>query len=98
MKWSNAVGEDTANTLMSHTGHRLSRPVAFKFTLDPTEAQSAEFFRCAGASRFCFNYHVAAIKTNLDIRATEREAGVAKAAMTPSLSWSVQSRINEFNA
>jgi putative transposase len=98
MKWSNAVGEDTANTLMSHTGHRLTRPVAFKFTLDPTEAQAAEFFMCAGASRFCFNYHVAAIKTNLDVRATEREAGVAKAAMTPSLSWSGQSRINEFNA
>ncbi|MFN7149704.1 MAG: hypothetical protein ACK4V6_09505, partial [Microthrixaceae bacterium] len=58
----------------------------------------ADFFRCAGAARFCFNRHVAIVKENLITRTTEREAGVGTSEMTPSLSWSAQSRINEFNA
>jgi len=98
VKWSNAGGDNTDKVLVSHTGHRLTRPVAFQFCLDPTGDLVGDFFRCAGASRFCFNHHVAAIKANLDVRATERESGLGKDNMTPSLSWSAQSRITAFNA
>jgi putative transposase len=98
VKWSNAGGDNTDKVLVSHTGHRLTRPVAFQFTLDPTEDLVGDFFRCAGAARFTFNHHVATIKTNLDVRATERESGPGKDNMTPSLSWSAQSRINAFNS
>ena len=98
MKWSNAAGDNADKVLVSHTGHRLTRRVAFQFTLDPAEDLVGEFFSCAGAARFCFNHHVAAVKDNLTIRADERDTGVPVSEMTPSLSWSVQSRINEFNA
>ena len=98
VKWSNAAGDNTEKGLVSHTGHRLSRPVAFKFALDPTCVQAQMFLRCAGAARFAFNHHVAAVKANLNVRADERDAKVAEEAMTPSLSWSAQSRIGEFNA
>lgn len=98
MKWSNAAGDNAGQVLVSHTGHRLSRAVAFQFTLDPTGAQAQDFFRCAGAARFAFNHHVASVKTNLTCRAHQRAMGMPAEAMTPSLSWSVQSRINEFNA
>ena len=98
MKWSNATGDNDDKVLVSATGHRLTRRVAFQFTLDPTEALVGDFFRCAGASRFTFNHHVAAVKDNLTTRADERDAGVPADEMTPALSWSAQSRINAFNA
>ena len=98
VKWSNVAGDDAGQVLMSHTGHRLSRAVAFQFTLGPTRAQVQDFFRCAGAARFTFNHHIASVKANLTCRAHQRAMGMPVEAMTPSLSWSVQSRINEFNA
>jgi putative transposase len=98
VKWSNVAGDDAGQVLMSHTGHRLSRAVAFQFTLDPNRAQVQDFFRCAGAARFTFNHHIASVKANLTCRAHQRAMGMPAEAMTPSLSWSVQSQINEFNA
>jgi putative transposase len=98
VKWSNAAGANAGQVLVSHTGHRLSRPVAFQFTLDPTRDQEAEFFRCAGAARFAFNHHIAAVKANLTCRSHQRAMGMPAEAMMTPLSWSAQSRINEFNA
>lgn len=98
MKWSNAAGDNAGQVLVSHTGHRLSRAVAFPFTLDPTRAQAQDFFRCAGAARFAFNHHIASVETNLTCRSHQRAMGMPKGLMTPPLSWSAQSRINAFNA
>ena len=98
VKWSNAAGANAGQVLVSHTGHRLTRPVAFQFTLDPTRAQAQDFFRCAGAARFAFNHHIATVKANLTCRSHQRAMGMPAESMTPSLSWSVQSRINDFNA
>lgn len=98
VKWSNAAGANAGQVLVSHTGHRLTRPVAFQFTLDPTRAQAQDFFRCAGAARFAFNHHIATVKANLTCRSHQRAMGMPTEAMTPSLSWSAQSRINDFNA
>jgi putative transposase len=85
-------------TILSATGQILTRAVTFQFTLDPTLDQTALFLKCAGARRFTFNHHLGLMKDNLDVRALEREATLEAADMTPSLSWSAFSFINEFNA
>jgi len=87
----------SAGPFVSRTGQVLSRSVAFQFALDPTDAQRILFAKCAGARRFCFNHHLGRVKENLDLRVTER-ATTIEADLTPSLSWSSFSLINEFNA
>jgi putative transposase len=72
--------------------------MAFKFALDLTAQQSQGLFRCAGARRFAYNYHIGRVKDNLSARAAEGQAGTPKDKMTPALSWSAVSFINEFNA
>lgn len=81
--------------LVSHTGQVLSRSVTFQFALEPTLDQRVLFTKCAGARRVAFNHHVARVKKNLDQRAEEKASGEC---VTPSLSWSAVSFINEFNA
>ena len=79
-------------------GPTLDRPVAFQFALDPTADQRILFAKCAGARRYTFNHHLGRVKINLDTRALERAADLDRDAMTPSLSWTGFSFINEFNA
>jgi putative transposase len=83
---------------VSATGVELTRPVAFKFALDPTVEQSRHLFMCAGARRFAYNHHIGRVKDNLSARSAEKEAGTEKDQMTPPLSWAAVSFINEFNA
>ena len=92
------TGERNVKILVSHTGHTLSRSVAFKFALDPTHEQANLFFMFAGASWFTFNRHAGRVKDNLAGRAAQKTASVDPLAMTPSLSWSRVSFINEMNA
>jgi putative transposase len=87
---------------LSYTGQILSRAVTFRFALDPNIEQKTLLAKCAGARRYTLNHHLARVKTNLEVRAAERDAvtevvTVAK-LLTPSLSWSGFSFINEFNA
>jgi putative transposase len=84
--------------LVSRTGQVLSRSVTFQFALDPTLEQRVLFAKCAGARRYCVNHHLGRVKENLDLRVTEREAKVESESLTPGLSWSAFSFINEFNA
>jgi putative transposase len=84
--------------LVSHTGVPLTRPVTFRFTLDPTREQHQRLLAHAGASRLAFNHQLARVKANLDQRAAERSYGIAQADLTPSLSWSKVSLINHMNA
>jgi putative transposase len=79
------------------TSGELTRACAFKFALDPTRSQQNMFWRYAGARRFAYNHHLARVKDNLEVRATELEAGVAQDELTPGLSWSKFSFINYFN-
>ena len=83
--------------LVSHAGVPLTREVAFRFALDPTVTQKATFLRYAGASRFAYNHHLARVKANLDQRRAEASYGIRPEELTPSLSWSKVSLINEFN-
>jgi putative transposase len=96
MKWSNAAGEP--DMVVSHAGHALVRPVSFRFAFDPTSDRARRFAMFAGARRYAFNHHVARVKANLEQRSHERETRVDKDQMTPALSWSTQSFINEFNS
>lgn len=95
MKWSSKSGN---KHLVSQTGHALVRRVSFRNALDVTDGQSQLLCSYAGARRFAYNHHVGRIKANLDARDAEGKAGVVKEQMTPPLSWSAQSFINEFNA
>ena len=82
--------------LISATGQVLSRSVTFQFALDPTEEQRTLFAKCAGARRFTINHHLARVKENLTQRAAERD--LDSGVVTPSLSWSWVSFVNEMNA
>ncbi|MGH8889941.1 MAG: RNA-guided endonuclease TnpB family protein [Acidothermaceae bacterium] len=76
----------------------MTREVTFRFALDPTRAQAQMLSAHAGAARFAFNHHIARVKANLDQRAAMRTYGIDEADLTPWLSWSKFSFINEFNA
>ena len=84
--------------LLSHAGVPLERPVAFRFALDPTEAQTRMLLSHAGAARLAFNHHVRRVRANLGQRRAELSYGVPADQLTPPLSWSKVSFINELNA
>lgn len=84
--------------MVSHTGVVLSRSVSFRFELDPTGPVEQRLWMFAGARRFAFNHHIGRVKANLETRQAEKAAGLGRAEMTPVLSWSKQSFINEFNS
>ena len=92
------VATGSADTLVSHTGVPLTRATTFRFTLAVNAEQHQRLLAHAGASRLAFNHHLGRVKANLDQRAAERSYGVADADLTPSLSWSKVSFINEMNA
>ena len=97
-----AAGKDgqatTPAVLLSHTGAALVRPVAFRFALDPTEVQEQQLLSHAGAARLAFNHHVRRVRANLGQRRAEVSYGIPAELLTPSLSWSKVSLINEMNA
>jgi putative transposase len=84
--------------LVSHTGVSLTRPMSFRFTLDPNRVQHQQLLAHAGASRLAFNHQLGRVKANLDQRAAERSYGIAEVDLTPSVSWSKVSLINHMNA
>lgn len=84
--------------LRSVAGVPLTRAVTFKFALDPSQTQANVLSSHAGAARVAFNHHLARIKVNLDQREAEKSYGIATKDLTPALSWSKVSFINEFNA
>ena len=92
------VATGSADTLVSHTGVPLARVTTFKFTLDVNDEQHHRLLAHAGASRLAFNHHLARAKANLDQRAAEKSYGLDEADLTPALSWSKVSFINEVNA
>ena len=96
--WVNESDMTSAHRQDSHTGHDLTRSVAFKFALDPTSEQCDQLRIFAGAARLTFNHHLARVKDNLTERANEKESGATASDVTPSLSWSKVSFINEVNA
>jgi putative transposase len=70
---------------------------AVVFTLDPSPAQVGMLRNYLGAVRFGFNWALGQAKTNLEVRAAERDAGVAEDRLTPAVSWSKFSLRKQFN-
>jgi putative transposase len=94
--WKKTDGEK--GPLVSHTGVVLSRATTFRFELDPTDEVEQRLWMFAGARRFAFNHHIGRVKANLEVRQADKAAGLKRPEMTPSLPWSKQSFINEFNS
>jgi putative transposase len=93
-----AAMKQASPVLVSHTGVPLTRATTFRFTLHANRAQARQLLAHAGATRLAFNHHLGRVKANLDQRAAERSYGIAEADLTPALSWSKVSFINEVNA
>lgn len=74
----------SARPLVSASGVMLTRPVAYRFALDPTRAQRELFARYAGAARYAFNHHLARVRANLDQRIAERSYGMGEGDLTPA--------------
>ena len=90
--------EDSSSVLVSHTGVPLTRATTLKFTLDVNHEQYGHLLSHAGAFRLAFNHHIGRVQANLDQCAAERSYGITDAELTPALSWSKVSFINEMNA
>ncbi len=80
MPWAKKDKRD--EQLVSANGAALTRPVAFKFALEPNLEQSRRLFMCAGARRFAYNHHIGRIKDNLSVRSAQKQAGTEKDQMT----------------
>ena len=93
-----AARRNADTVLVSHTGVPLDRSTTFRFTLDPNRGQGQRLLAHAGAARLAYNHQLGRVRANLDQRAAERSYGIADADLTPSLSWSKVSFINEMNA
>ncbi len=92
------AGKNDTVSLVSHSSVPLTRATTFRFTLDPNQEQSQRLLAHAGAARLAYNHHLGRVRANLDQRAAERSYGIADADLTPVLSWSKVSFINEMNA
>jgi putative transposase len=93
-----AASENASPVLVSHAGVPLNRATTFRFTLDQNQAQHQALLAHAGAARLAYNHHIGRVKANLDQRTAERSYGVPEKQLTPALSWSKVSFINEMNA
>ncbi|HEX7105457.1 MAG TPA: IS607 family element RNA-guided endonuclease TnpB [Acidothermaceae bacterium] len=91
-----ALKNDTV--LVSHAGVPLTRATSFRFTLDVNAAEHQRLLAHAGAFRLAYNHHIARVRANLGQRAAERSYGLAETDLTPALSWSKVSFVNEINA
>ncbi|MEO3856216.1 IS607 family element RNA-guided endonuclease TnpB [Acrocarpospora sp. B8E8] len=71
---------------------------AYRFALDPTQAQARALASHCGAARFAFNWGLAQIKANLAQREAEKSYGVPDEQLTAPLSWSMYSLRKAWNA
>ena len=94
---SQKADAEPSGSVISATGQVLSRHTAFRFALDPTQAQVELFLRYAGAARFVFNHHLDRVQANLNQRRAEASYGIPTENLTSPLSWSPVSFINAFN-
>lgn len=56
---------------------------AYRFALDPTDAQAEALRSHCGGQRYAYNWGLAGVKANLDQRDAERSYGLADADLTP---------------
>ncbi len=78
--WRREAAESTG-VLVSHTGVRLCRPVAFKFALDVNAEQHEVLLRHAGAARFAYNHHLGLA---LERRTYGQDRDLASVSLAPT--------------
>ncbi len=66
---------------------------AVEVVLDPSPSQQRWLRSYAGSMRAAYNWALAEVRGNLEVRRDERERGVPEDALTPALSWSRESLI-----
>lgn len=66
----------------------MTRAVVFPLDISPSEERLLRSY--CGARRFAYNWVLATVKANLDVRRTEREAGVPEDQLTPAVSWNAK--------
>jgi putative transposase len=71
---------------------------AYRFVLDPTEAQVEALSSHAGGQRFAYNWALDLVKANLGQRAAERSYGVPADGLTPAVGWSGYELRKHWNA
>lgn len=70
---------------------------AYRYALDPSQAQQRAFRSHAGGARKAYNTMLGLVKAVMDQRAAERSYGVAGVDLTPALSWSLAGLRKEWN-
>jgi putative transposase len=70
---------------------------AYRFALDPTEAQEQALRSHCGAQRFAYNWGLSRVKANLAQREAERSYGIPDQELTPAAGWSAWELRKEFN-
>lgn len=63
----------------------VTRAVVFPLDVSPSEERLLLSY--CGARRFAYNWVLATVKGNLEVRRAEREAGVPEDELTPAVSW-----------
>jgi putative transposase len=71
---------------------------AYRFALDPTQAQVSILESHCGAARFAFNDMLGVVKAKLDQRSAERSYGIADEELTPPQGWSLAKVRKTWNA
>lgn len=71
---------------------------AVVFTLDVSPAQERMLRSYCGAARSGYNWALDQVTGNMQVRASERKAGVREDGLTPALPWSKYSLRKQFNA
>lgn len=69
-----------------------------RIALDPTPTQERKLRSHCGAARFAYNVMLSVVITNRDQRGAERTYEIAEESLTPAMSWSPWTLMNEWNA
>ncbi|MBK5221303.1 MAG: transposase [Acidimicrobiia bacterium] len=77
----------SSRTIRAMTGDGfVTRAVVFPLDMSPSEERLLGSY--CGARRFAYNWVLATVQDNLDVRRVERESGVPEDELTPAVPWS----------
>ncbi len=89
------MSSDTGHVEAAECGH-VTR--AFEVVLDPSPSQQRWLRSYVGSMRAAYNWALAEVRDNLEVRRAERDRGVPEDELTPALSWSAFSIAKRWRA
>ncbi len=87
------MNPDTVPVEAAERGH-VTR--AIEVVLDPSPSQERLLRSYSGSMRAGYNWAIAAVRDNLNVRRDERDRGVPEDELTPALSWSRASLVSRW--